>query len=257
MRCLVHLALLSLAATAAPFAFASQIASADRLAAARAQLRATKLDSAALLVREALDATSHPPHEQQVEAWLLLGVIDFYKGDDSGTAADFRHALALEPHLKADGLAHYDSALVVLFNAQRPAAPVDTARPVRRIDAVVDCSRTCPEDVVLPVLIEFPSLEGPYPDDFDVDYGRHGKLTVQLIVDTAGRVAPGSVRVVASNLQIKALERALLGALPKARFTPGRSTQGPSVSLLVQGKLGFRLGRFEGELPVLPKRRPR
>src|SRR5574342_561312 len=64
-----------------------------------------QLDSAAVLLREALDTSGHPMRSDQVEAWLLLGVISFYKGDDSGTAGDFRHAIALDPLLKSDGLA--------------------------------------------------------------------------------------------------------------------------------------------------------
>jgi hypothetical protein len=72
MRRLVCSALLSLAATVAPCPVAGQSTSAERLATARAQLRAMKLDSAALLLREAVDTIGRPSRDEQVEAWLLL-----------------------------------------------------------------------------------------------------------------------------------------------------------------------------------------
>src|SRR2546430_700607 len=101
------------------FPLAGQSAADDRLAAARAAIRAMNFDSAASLLRHTLESTGRPSHDERLEAWLLLGVVQFYQGDDSGTAADFRQALELEPRLQAQGLAKYDSALVVLFEAQR------------------------------------------------------------------------------------------------------------------------------------------
>ncbi len=140
MRRLLCSALLSLAATVAPGPVASQSTSAERLATARAQVRAMQLDSAALLLRETVGTIGRPSREERVEAWLLLGVVQFYKGDDSGTAADFRHALALEPRLEASGLARYDSALVILFEAQR--RPYNTCRTLPgRPRASIRCRR--------------------------------------------------------------------------------------------------------------------
>jgi hypothetical protein len=171
---------------------AGQSTSYDRLDAARVQMRAMKLDSAVVLLRAALDTAGHPTRDDQVQVWLLLGVISFYKGDDSGTTGDFRHALALDPLLKGDGLARYDSALVVLFNAQRSTAVVDSGPPQTRTDAVVDCTQTCPSDVVLPRLDEVRALGAWGSDEFAAEHDRYGTMTVQFIVDTAGHVAPGS-----------------------------------------------------------------
>src|SRR6266699_2943570 len=74
------------------FPLAGQSAADDRLAAARAAMRAMNFDSAASLLRQTLDSTGRPSHDERLEAWLLLGVVQFYQGDDSGTAADFRQA---------------------------------------------------------------------------------------------------------------------------------------------------------------------
>ncbi len=185
---------------------------------------------------------------------MLLGVIHFFKGDDSGATADFRHALVIDPLLKADGLAAYDPALVELFNAQRSVTVAGSGPPGERVNAIVDCTRTCPDDVVLPIMLGFDDLEGLAPDRFAAEHNRYGAMAVQFIVDTAGRVAPASVRLVSSNLQIRELERALLVALARATFTPAHVAGGDRVPVLVQGKLAFRSGHFEAEVPVSPRR---
>jgi len=254
MRRNAWLVLLSLAASGAPRALAGQNAAYEHLVAARVQLRTMQLDSAAVLLREALDTSAHPVRADRVEAWLLLGVISFYKGDDSGTAADFRHALALDPLLKSDGLARYDSALVALFDAQRSLAVADSGPAGTPTGDVVDCTRTCPEDVTMPRFTGMEALEGLVPDRFSLEHGRWGMMTVRFIVDTGGRVATGSMRLLTSSMQIKLLEQALLGGLARATFTRP-SARGRRISVLVEAKMGFRTGSFEAEVPVVPRRR--
>ena len=250
-------ALLTLAASGAVQPVAGQNAANDRLAAARVQLHAMRFDSAAILLRGALDGSDHALPEDQAEALLLLGVIAFYKGSDSGAAGAFRHALALDPLLTSNGLARYDSALVVLFEAQRGAGERATGPTGTRTRQVVDCTRTCPEGVVMPHLIDVEALTALGLERFDVEHHRYGAMTVELMVDPAGHVALGSVRLVASNLQMKPLEVALLVGLERALFTPPRGPKGEQVSVLVRGKIGFRNERFEVEVPVVPQRRPR
>ena len=250
-------ALLILAASGAVRLVAGQNTAHDRLAAARVQLHAMRLDSAAILLRKALDGSDDAEDSDQVEALVLLVVIAFYQGNDSGAAGAFRHALALDPLLKSDGLARYDSTLVVLFEAQRGVAGRDGGLPGTRARQVVDCTQTCPEGVALPRLIDVEAFEALGLDRFDVEHHRYGAMTVELMVDAAGHVAPGSVRLVASNLQMKPLELALLVGLERALFTPPRGANGERVSVLVRGKIGFRTGRLEADVPVLPRRRPR
>jgi hypothetical protein len=233
---------------------AAQTSSYDHLETARVHFRGGRLDSAVVHLRSSLDTSGHPTRDDQVQAWLLLGVIAFYKGDDSGTSADFRRALALDPVLKGDGLARYDSALVALFNAQRSMAVVDTGPPTSRSNAVVDCTKTCPSDVVLPRLYDV-SVFGVGPDRFEAEHDRWGMITFQFIVDTAGQVAPASVRLINSTLQMKMFERDLLLGLQRARFLPGQE-KGQRVPILVEGKLQFRSGDLHAEVPVSPRRRP-
>jgi hypothetical protein len=236
--------LLTVVAAGATCPVAGQSTSDDRLEAARVQLRAMRLDSAAVLLRAVLDTAGHPTRDDQVQAWLLLGVISFYKGEDSGTSGAFRAALALDPLLKGDGLTRYDSALVVLFNAQRSTAVVDTGSRATPTDVVVDCTKTCPSDVVLPRLDEVRALGAMGSDEFAAEHDRTGTMTVEFIVDTTGHVVPRSLRLVESNLQMKTLEQTFMVGLEQARFLPGRSPKG-RVFVLVRGKLGFRSGHFE------------
>ena len=83
---------------------AGQRTAGARLTIARAALGAMNLDSASATLRDLLKSGDDVPREDRVEAWLLLGVGQFYQGGDSGTAADFREALALEPGLRSEGL---------------------------------------------------------------------------------------------------------------------------------------------------------
>jgi len=250
-------ALLILTASGTVQPLAGQNPANDRLAAARAQLHAMRFDSAAILLRGALDGSDRAMPEDQAEALVLLGVIAFYKGDDSGAAGAFRHALALDPLFTSNGLARYDSALVLLFEAQRGVAVRETGPPRTRTRQVVDCTQTCPDGVVLPRLIDVEALEALGLERFDVEHHRYGAMTVELMVDPAGHVALGSVRLVASNFQMKPVELALLVGLERALFTPPRDPNGEQVSVLIRGKIGFRNERFEADVPLVPRRRPR
>jgi hypothetical protein len=204
-----------------------------RLTAARTALRSLKLDSAARLLRDLLKSADEIPREDRVEAWLLLGIVQFYQGSDSATAADFREALILQPGLRADGLATYDSALVTLFEAQRSGAT-----------AARDCSTRGADGVARPRLISFPSFEGLPPDFFDIVHNLDGALTLRFVVDSTGRVVPGTVGVVSSTLKMRELEREILRAFPRARFTAGRA-DGRSVSVMVQFTLRYAGKRVE------------
>ena len=233
MRRLLCSALLSLAATVAPGPVASQRTSAERLATARAQVRAMQLDSAALLLRETVGTIGRPSREERVEAWLLLGVVQFYKGDDSGTAADFRHALALEPRLEASGLARYDSALVILFEAQRRPVPArrDSESPALAVSELTSCVPSCPKNVTPPRLQYLPDFAWT-PSGFDQVPAGRGELVLRYVVTARGRVAPGSIVIVSSNVPLS-FQSAVLSALAHATFIPGRDGDRP-VAVMVE-----------------------
>jgi hypothetical protein len=223
----------SLLAALGPAPAVGQRTTGARLAAARTALRSSNLDSAARVLRQLLRSADEIPREDRIEAWLLLGIVHFYQGNDSGTAAAFREALTLEPGLRTDGLATYDSALVTLLEAQRPAAT-----------AAMDCSERGAGGVARPRLLSFPRLEGLPPDLFDVRHNLDGALTLRFVVDSTGRVLPGTVGIVSSTLKLRELQRAIVQAFPGARFTPGRA-EGRSVSVMVQFTLRYTAERVE------------
>lgn len=256
MRRTAGIALLTLAASGAWGALAGQDPATDRLRAAQVQLNAMRFDSAAVLLREMLSQGTRFTPEEQAGGLMLLGVIAFYQGSDSAAAGAFRHALALDPLLKSDGLARYDSALVELFEAQRTGATRESGPPGATRE-VVDCTRTCPEGVIVPQLIDVERYVALGLDAFQYEHHRYGMMTVQLMVDPAGHVSLGSVRLVASNLQMKPAESALLLGLEHALFTRPRGANGEPVSVLIEGKIGFRGEHFVADVPVVPRRRPR
>jgi hypothetical protein len=221
---------------------AAQSSAAARLAAARVQAHAMRFDSAARLARGALDSVSGASRSDRVEAWLLLGVVEFYQGHDSGTGAAFRQALELEPQLDASELSRYDSALVLLLEAQRQTLGTRPAAPPSDPNALVDCTRLCP-DVVYPQLIEF-RPNWPAVDRFDVLHYR-GSMTVRFATDTAGGVLPGSITLVFSALPppLKPVAQAWLDALARARFKPAHRAAGQQVSALLDLRVAFERGR--------------
>jgi len=191
-----------------------------------------------VLLRYAVDSTAAPSRADLVEAWLLLGVVEFYRGNDSATASSFHQALALEPRLEASGLARYDSALVVLFEAERRA---------ERGLALEDCTRRCPSGVALPRLVSLPELDWIPTDPFDLQHALPGRMILRFVVDTAGFVAPGSIVVVANTFTVKELETAYLRSLERARFMPAHGPNG-RVPAVLQAQVRFQQGR---RLPTL------
>ena len=212
----------------------AQTGARDLMTAARAAIQVMKLDSAARLLRQVLDSAAVRSRAEQVEAWVLLGVVHFYKGNDSVTAADFRQALALDPRLEAPGLARYDSELVALFATER-----DSARAARRAAAALiptpvhDCTARCPEGVTPPQLVQGTPIAWPPPAARSVAPSSASyHVVVRFLVTAAGRVDPASVTLVASSAPGD-LQAALADALRATPFTPGQAF-GLPVSVLTQ-----------------------
>jgi len=205
-----------------------------------------QLDSAALLLRETVDTIGHPSRDEQVEAWLLLGVVQFYRGDDSGTAVDFRQALALEPRLETSGLARYDSGLVVLFEAQRRriAAHRDSEAPTLAASEPTNCVPRCPKNVTPPKPLHRRDINW-MPSGTDQVSGGRGELVVRYVVTARGRVAPGSIVIVSSDVP-SSFQSAVLSALAHASFLPARDGDRP-VAVRVEEKT-----ELERELRMSP-----
>jgi hypothetical protein len=239
-------AMISVTVLLLPAPGVAQSTAANRLAAARTALRGAQLDSAELLLREALDSGSAPSRGDRVEAWLLIGVARYYAGNDSGVAAAFREALALEPALAAPRLAQYDSSLVVLLEAQRRALALSIpALRVATIDAQV-CVPACPRGVTRPRLRAFPVLDWNAAERDPSMASREARMVVSYVVDTAGRVDTMSIHVVANNFPIGTYFQnyvaAYLSALAGARYEPARAGNQP-VPVIVEDVLRFEVQR--------------
>src|SRR5215831_10224426 len=86
-------------------AAAQQTGVSGMIAAARHLAATQQLDSAVVLLNRAIEATNGGTDAERAQALVLLGVVRFYQGRDSLTAAAFRAALTLDTTLQVGGLA--------------------------------------------------------------------------------------------------------------------------------------------------------
>jgi len=199
------------------------------LSAARAHLAARHMDSAAVIYRRVAEAPGWPANDR-VQAWVMLGVVDYYRSGDSATADAFRHALELDSAFEVKSLAQFEPAIADILTAQRakmfaapagPAAPA--ARPVSPTSQelpVYDCLNTCPANVLAPQFEFFPRIE--VADASVGVYDRRSRTFLQFeaVVNPDGVLEPESV--VVSGGTAKGAESEIRRALMQSRFSPGR-----------------------------------
>jgi len=128
------------------------------LSLARDQLRTGHTDSALVVPWALTDSPTGRPAGQVVEAWILTGVARFYSVEDTEAAEAFRRAFALDPGVRADGLASMDSSLGAVFEAQRPIGTTAAANLLASVagkDSLGDCRGGCPKAFSKPVLAYF------------------------------------------------------------------------------------------------------
>jgi len=239
LRCVVPAAAIALALSAR---MAASQTAADRIAAARAEIRSRNLDSARALLRQVVDSPSAADRSDRAVAFLWLGIISFYEGDDSATARSFRASLALNALLSGDDLVRVDSSLASVWKREQadawrrtsvdqPAAergPV-AVRSMGR-GAVHDCVRACKAGEQPPRLVEFPQMR------IDADRGQlgpsgvHGRVVVRAVIDESGRLEPASISLVTSSSS--AFERAVREVLPQLRFRPAQAGNQPVPALI-------------------------
>jgi TonB family protein len=177
----------------------------DLIAGARAQLSAGHLDSAAVLLRTALDTTAHPTQDDRLNALVLSAILEFYRGNDSLTRQAFQQALAINPRISLPILSQLDPHLGEIFEAEQ--------RTVTRSSSVYLANGVDEK----PRRVSGPPVE--YPPHFP--HGRAtGTVLVSVVVDTLGRVEPGSVQVIQTpdSTLIEPLKRMVLAS----QYTPGR-----------------------------------
>jgi hypothetical protein len=222
------------ACTVGPRPAAAQQDSADILVQARARIRERNLDSAVVLLRAVTDSTTWSDSARRIEAFLLAGIVHYYRGDDSSSTVAFREALELRPDLVVTQLGGLDSALAALFERTRAVLrgpPLDT---------IYSCSPRCRGLDVEPVLLN-PGGPGSVvvsmalPGPPVATRLNAGSALLRAVIDTAGLVEPGSEMVVYSTLPDAVLQ-ALLQSLRAARYRPGRA-HGHAVRVLIERRV--------------------
>ena len=119
---------LGLASASTAIAGAQETVASRLIAQARRQIEDINPDSAAALLRQALDPRVGATSAEQLRAFVLFGVTELTAGRTDGARRTFREALALEPTLRVDSLAELHEALVVTFEGERAALEA-AARP--------------------------------------------------------------------------------------------------------------------------------
>lgn len=173
--------------------------SSQALADALAQIRAHRLDSAAVLLQQIATAPGADSSERAV-AYMWLGVASFYSGQDSTATSHFRHALEIDPLLTASGvLARLDSSLAVAWEDEQtralcgealpawiwPTAPSETGDP---LNSRARGSRP-------PQIVTGPALT--YPEDLRL-VGIQGRVVARVIIDSLGHAERGSIRIIST-----------------------------------------------------------
>jgi len=198
------------------------------LAAARAHLAARRMDSAAMIYRRVAEAPGWPANDR-VQAWVMLGVVDYYRSGDSATADAFRHALELDSAFEVKSLAQFEPAIADILTAQRakmvaaPAAPGAQAHPVSPTSQelpVYDCLNKCPASVLAPQFEFFPRVEIADASVSISDRRSRTFLQFEAVVNPQGVLEPESV--VVSGGTARGAESEIRRALLQARFSPGR-----------------------------------
>lgn len=201
---------------AAPLELPCQSRAALLVDSARAQLGAHHPDSAAALLRAALDSSADASPADRKNAFIWTAIVQFVRGDAGLARAAFRQALALDSTLDVKGLAQLSPELELLFQQEKQAA---VRQGFVYISGTVDES---PRRVSGPP-VDYPrALWRRHPD---------GLVQMEAVIDTAGRAEPASVRVTSTpdSGLIDPARRMMLAS----RFTRGR-LKGAAVRVLVQ-----------------------
>ena len=193
---------------------------------ARAQVGASRFDSALTLLRAALDSGAHATPEERKNALVWDGIAEFLSGDPDHARMAFRQALALDSGVNVRGLDRLSPPLAQLFQEEKQAA-------VR--NGIVYLSGSVDES---PRRLSAPPVD--YPPGL---LRRHvqGLVEVAAIIDTAGAVEPASVEVLSTP--DSGLIAPVTHMMLASRFSPGRR-KGAAVRVMVQMAVDVRPPRL-------------
>ena len=211
-------------------ATAQQTSGANLIAAARHLAGTRQLDSAVALLNRAIDRSSGSTDDERAQALVLLGVVRYYLGQDSLTAAAFRSALTLDTTLRVGGLAQIDSALPRLFEEARSRVVSAQRESALRPHS---CIRRCLAGETPPRLHDIPRLVLDSGPDF---MNTRALLSVLLVVSENGIPEPETIRVSSSTMP--SVNAQVLEAVRAAHFQPALAN-GVPVRALVELRFEF------------------
>src|SRR5947208_1425805 len=193
---------------------------------ARAQVATNHLDSAAALLHAALDTAAHAAPAEQKDALVWDGIVQFLRGHEDLARAAFQQALALDSSVDVKGLDRLSPELAQLFRQAKQAA---VRRGFVYVAGRVDESPR--------------RLSGPPVDYPRALLRRHvqGLVQVAAVVDTAGRIEPGSLEVLSTpdSGLIEPVKQMMLAS----QFSAGR-LKGTAVRVMVQMAVDVRPPRL-------------
>lgn len=193
---------------------------------ARAQLSANHADSAAALLRLALDSATGATTGERVNALVWDGIVQFVRGDTDHTRAAFREGFALDPGLDVQGLDRMSPELARVFEQEKAAV-------VRRRAVYVSADVDDPPR----------RLSGPPVDYPPALLRRHvqGFVEVSAVIDTGGRPEPSTVEV--SSTPDSALNGPVKQMMLASQFSQGHR-KGVAVRVMVQMAVDVRPPRL-------------
>jgi len=219
-------------------ALAAQSRASRLIDSAFAQARAGKLDSAAALLAPVLDASIPSKPEEHASALVVYGVVEFFRGHDSTAARAFHDALEIRIDLRGDWMARTDPTLGQIWRRERRRAICGTADLAAydflKSDSLAGAESTF-KRIKMPRILSGPRLSYP-------EYLRRarvqGRVVVAAVIDTAGQVEPGSIKVVQSPH--RDFSDQATHYVEKARFEPARIDARP-VRACVEVPVDFKL----------------
>ncbi len=193
---------------------------------ARVQLAANHLDSAATLLRAALDAQSYATLAERTNALVWDGVVEFFRGDEGRARAAFRKAVELDSVVAVKGLEKLSPELAQIFADEKKAS---VGRGAAFLSGSVD---EAPRSVTAPPVVYPPNL---------LPRRVQGLVKVSAIIDTTGRVDAPSLEVYSTpdSGLIEPVKQMMLAS----RFSVGR-LKGRAVRVMVQMAVDVRPPRL-------------
>ncbi|HYK81560.1 MAG TPA: energy transducer TonB [Gemmatimonadales bacterium] len=217
---------LAVALLAGPPGLLAQDRASALIDSARAQFAQSHLDSADALLRAALDTSAQATPAERKNAWVWSGVVGFYRDGAARARVAFHEALAIDSTLDVKGLDRLSPELAEVFRQEKEAAG--------RVSVVFLASHVDepPRRLIGPPVAYPPRL-----------LSRHvqGRVTVAAIIDTAGRVEPASLEILATpdSGLIEPVRQMMLAS----QFSRGR-LKGAFVRVMVQLGIEVRLPRL-------------